>query len=563
VSHVKPFRVTLLVLAVVLGTGPYEARSQSGDQDFRVESWNGGVLEANLRLGVNWTGPGIGSMGSLWSARYAHGGEALFANPALLGLVEGSVSIDGRAAASNGLFGVGETAILSPSTLRQRTDALLDDLGYASPSAPGYTRIAAVTAGQGAQIGSIIGSYRVAPGLTVAAGYHRPLSVGLGFRSAGVESVLDAARRNGAQTIAIDVLAQLSGAVSLQTQMDVLSAGFGVHVGTDDLGSFHVGAAISRYSAYTQLDWSIRPELMIVLSGSQQYFFNDPQDPNLAAGETNNLFWNARARYAGDAWGGRIGLRFATPENGFVLSVTGRRVQNLDLRDPNAYAESYLPLFVNLSGELDAAAFEEDLLDVESLNLAKPNLTRRTTDSLGTQVTFRQPDVLTIGLDLGLGPHTLTANYLLYDGEISAEGVYGSRGGEPKQFRLGKKLDYGVRLGLDLKFPDRLKGAGWLLVPIRLLFLDLDGLVLQALGSRTGYSNPHYRIGGGLVYGEAVVSGVERNIRQDLESSLGRVIPSGVSMARRYTLFDQLDVGFTVAGVPDLLMRMGLVYRLR
>ncbi len=539
-----------------------DVRGQSANQDFRVESWAGGVLQADVRIGMNWGGPGFSSMGSVWSARTAMGGGVLFTNPALLGLVGGSVSVDGRAPMANGLFGAGEGVLLSSRQVRRSTDDLLLDLGYSSPSPPGYTRIAGVTAGQGGEIGSIVGSYRVAPGLTVAAGYHRPFSVGLGLRSAGLETVLDAARRNGAQSIDIDLLAQLSGSIALRAQMDVLSAGFGVHVGTDDLGTFHIGAAISRYSGHANLDWELRPELMIVVSGSQQYFFNNPEDPNLAEGETNALFWNARARYRGAAWGSRIGLRFATPESGLVFSITGRSVQNLVMSDPKAFAESYLPLFVNLSGELDPESFEEDLLDVESLNLAKPTLTRRTTDSLGTDLTFRQPDVLTFGLDVGLGPHTLTVNYLLYDGELSAEGVYGSRRGVPKRFRLGKKMDYGIRLGLDLRFPDRLSGAGWFLVPFRLLFLDIDGLVFQALGSKTGYSNPHYRIGGGLVYGDAVVTGVERNVRQDLESTLGRAIPSGISMARHYTLFDRLNVGFTVAGVPDLLMRMGLVYQL-
>ncbi|MFT5143742.1 MAG: hypothetical protein ACI84D_002373, partial [Thalassolituus oleivorans] len=85
----------------------------------------------------------------------------------------------------------------------------------------------------------------------------------------------------------------------------------------------------------------------------------------------------------------------------------------------------------------------------------------------------------------------------------------------------------------------------------------------QAMGNASGYSNPHYRIGAGVAFGQPVVTGVERNISGDLETILDGALPTGIAMARSYSLFDRLDVGVTVAGVPDLFFRTSVTYRLR
>jgi len=39
---------------------------------------------------------------------------------------------------------------------------------------------------------------------------------------------------------------------------------------------------------------------------------------------------------------------------------------------------------------------------------------------------------------------------------------------------------------------------------------------------------------------------------------LGGLIPTSLSVGRAYTLFDRLEVGVHVMGVPDLLMRFSL-----
>lgn len=551
-------RFLILLGFAAIATG---VQAQSSE-DFRVERWDGGVLEADVRLALSRGGPGFGATGGLVTGRGVGGPGNLFGNPALLGLRGPGLIVGGRAPLANGSLGMGSRTLIGRADVAEATNEFLGRLGYTGSESPVYTDVRAVRAGQPGQIGSMAASHPIAPGVFLAAGFHRPVGAALSFRTAGGEVVLDAGRRSGAQTIDIDVLAQMSAAGRMSLQMDQAAAGLAVHLGSDDLGSWHLGGALMRSRVTAGLEWTVEPDLMIVLSGSQQYFFNHPEDPNLAAGETNALFWSARARYTGSGWGARGGLRFATPEEGLVLSVGGSWTDTMTLSDPRAAAESYLPLFVNLGGELDPGPHEDELLDVEALNLAKPNLTSRTTDSLGTDVVFRQPASLTVGMDLGLGPLTLTGNYVRYAGEMSVEAVYGSRAGEPKRFRVGKRPDYEIRAGIDLRLPDRVRGAGWLLLPLRIVFLDLDGLLFQAMAPISGYRDPHYRIAGGLLYGDGIVTGVERNVRSDLENALNGPVLSGLAMARRYTLLDRLDVGVTVAGLPDLVLRTSVTYRM-
>ncbi|NNE69509.1 MAG: hypothetical protein HKN29_04005, partial [Rhodothermales bacterium] len=274
-----------------------------GNEDFRIERWGGGILESDWRLGIQSGAPGARSLGPVWSARNTRGPGTLFSNPAILGL-SGSqgLVLEGRAALSNGNLGFGRDALLSPGRVQSATDDFLDDFDYAG-SEVGYTALSGITAGQAGQLGALAIASSLGGGVTLAGGYQRRASALGQFRLSGLETVLDAGRRSGAQTIDIDVLAQLTAASSFSLDLDQVGIGLGIELGEDDLGAWHFGASALRRSAAVGLDWSMQPELMTVLSGSQQYFYNDPDDPNLAEGESNALYWRAKARYRGSAWG--------------------------------------------------------------------------------------------------------------------------------------------------------------------------------------------------------------------------------------------------------------------
>jgi len=65
-------------------------------------------------------------------------------------------------------------------------------------------------------------------------------------------------------------------------------------------------------------------------------------------------------------------------------------------------------------------------------------------------------------------------------------------------------------------------------------------------------------LSGGVQWGQPVVIGLDNTFSQDLEDVLGGLIHTSLSVGRAYTLFDRLEVGVHVMGVPDLLMRFSL-----
>jgi hypothetical protein len=399
----------------------------------------------------------------------------------------------------------------------------------------------------------------------VAAGMHYPLDLSLGLSATGIEAQFEGEQSLGDQSIGINVQMNLDAVLDLSMRINTFSFGMGGLLYEGRFGGLTAGVAFNRYQITHALRAGIQPEARVEVSGLREYFFNDPGDTGLdvVAGETNAFYWRAQGNFTDAAWGVRAGLVYQIPWAGWNLSLAYNGTPTFRLSDDQAFAEGYVPSFIDLdaSGEESVDA-EGSLLAFDALNLAKPNLTQATGDSLGQVLTFRMPTSVTAGLDIALGPHTVAVNYIHYLNGFSYRGVYGKPGEnlEDNTFALGKDLTSGVRLGVDLKFPDRLKGGAWALIPVRLLFLDLDGLLFQALGKYTGYKNPHYRFGGGVGFGPAVLEGRLAGQTEGLGTALGSPLPGGFSLGRQYTVFDNLDVGMMVFSVPDLLFRVSLAY---
>jgi len=117
---------------------------------------------------------------------------------------------------------------------------------------------------------------------------------------------------------------------------------------------------------------------------------------------------------------------------------------------------------------------------------------------------------------------------------------------------------------MDVKLADKVKGASWLLLPLRMFpFFDFDGMIFQLLGNYTKYSNPHYRFEGGLVTGDGIVEGIAKaEDRKSMKKALDSVFPTGIAISREYTIYDKLHVGVMVFGFPDFAMRYGIAWEL-
>jgi hypothetical protein len=314
------------------------------------------------------------------------------------------------------------------------------------------------------------------------------------------------------------------------------------------------GLTLNRYEMTNNIDFNFHSDGMIVLNNSSEYYFNDPNDVNLSKdkGETNTLFWRAKGNFNSSGYGFKFGLNLSPKETiSFMeFSILYDYVPKFSMKDPMAVNESYQPKF--FTGRLNGKDNEAMDIVIDSLNLAKPNLTVRTSNPFSDEVIISLPSSLTFAFDFKLGDHTLAFNILKYFNDYSYQ---------LGQFKFGKKPTAGFKMGLDFKFPVNYEGWNWTLIPIRLLFLDFDGILFQLFSDGTGYTNPHFRVGGGLIFGDAIVEGFnDKDQRKSLEDGLALPLPSGFAFGRQYTILDNLTISALVYGYPDLFLKYSFAY---
>jgi hypothetical protein len=552
------------VVLLLLSAGSVSAQTE----DFRAIAWRGGELSGRFELGSNLSGAGLAgaTFGGVQSALLPVDGGALYSNPALLGLLaKPQLAIDGRLSLNNRLYGLRNESIVSGTSVRSRTDGFLSDLELPTTAQTRYTRTDNLTVGQPGQLAAFSIAWPVSRHLVLAAGYYQPFLASATLRASGSEIRLEGKRESGSRSIGVDALAGLSVDGTLRLEMSEASIGAGGLIEEYLEGSLFWGVSAQQFQVTTALNWNVVADAMVVLSGSQQFFFNDPLDPNIdtSAGESNLLSWLIRTNFRGTGRSARLGLAFRSYTGRFGASFSVNLAPTIWLEDRDAVAESYLPVFVNLSGSLNPGPGEEDLLNIEDLVVSKPNLTKRTHDAISTQMRFRTPSSYTLGLDFRWGRAVLAMNLIRYVGELSYGGEFGLTDGELQSFRIGKRPSYGFRVGLDfLGTNDRFEQSWWL-TPLRFATLDIDGLLFQALGRWTRYRSAHYRFGGGLLNGRSVIRGISPSVAGDLSSLLDGPVPMNLSAGRTYQLFNAVDIGVMVYSVPDLLFRASMAINLK
>ncbi|MEL0011664.1 MAG: hypothetical protein VW868_09010, partial [Bacteroidota bacterium] len=91
--------------------------------------------------------------------------------------------------------------------------------------------------------------------------------------------------------------------------------------------------------------------------------------------------------------------------------------------------------------------------------------------------------------------------------------------------------------------------------PLRLLLFDIDGMLFQAFGDFSGFTNSHIRFGGKMM------TGIGIDTREDVDGygdMLGNVLPQSFSLGRQYTIFEHVDVGVTVLAIPDMFLKYSI-----
>lgn len=553
-------RYCVIVTLLCLATGTIQAQNEL-TESFRALTFDGGLLSMNTRLGSNLYGSGLsgGSFSRVHSALMRVDGAVVFGNPASLAHVKrGQIGFEARLPIRNGSLGLGPSSLLRASSIEKKTDRLLSNMSFPRDRVARYTQAVDAVVGQPRQLSAFWLAWPINENVGMGFGYRQPLLLSGTIALSGAKMLLSGRKEGDSQSIQVDILAELALNSSLNIQMDELSIGSGGLLERYYFGSVWWGATVYRSSISAGINLDVLPQGVLTISGTDQFYFNDPGDENLNPenGESNSFFWKIRSGFKGSGLGVRLGLVHRSYTERFGTSLLLNIAPRINMWDNDAYAVSFLPVFVNLKGFIDNDARDsEDLLDIEVLDVTRPNLTRQTHDAIGKWLNIQMPISLTLGIDMPIGSNNLVVNIVRYWGSLSVEGEYGLESGVIQRYAIGKEPSWGLRAGLDIARDANKRGTGTWGIPLRILTLDIDGMLLELMGDRIAYSNPRYRLSGGVQWGRSIVRGIDNTIASDLESVLGGITPTSLSIGRAYTLFDRLDVGVHVIGFPDLLMR--------
>lgn len=524
-----------------------------------MQYWVGGTL--NIDFGMHFSsggGPGAGIFGGVISPSLNNGSAAVFGNPAELALMtKPHFTFDTKIPFTLQNFGITQGSLISAQSLKESSDDFLSDTTTFVLLPSSYRKdieLNRFNFGLGGGLTSFSAGFPISKKFMLAYGFNNAIDFNMNMFLNGIRMNIITEKQIGNNITPIDMILNSSFLMEQRLRMNHMNFAIAWNmVETQGFGQLSMGLTFNRYQMtfdYSSLFYS---DGMMVINNSSEYYFNNPADRQIdfAKGETNELYWKTAANFRGEDWTTNFGIYYNKPGSRWKFSLVYQGSPSFKLFDPNAYSESYQPKFMvgRVTGEND------DALDIiiDSLNIAKPNLTIATSNRFSQEFELSFPSSLTLGVDFGLGAHMVALNYVSYSGEFA----YSFNG-----YKIGKKPETGFRYGLDIKMPEEFNTWGYIMLPVRLLFLDFDGLLLQAFKKRTGYRDSHYRFGIGLMTGKGIAEGFDEEMTKDMKDLMDIPLLTGLSLSRKYTLLDNLDVGVVVFGWPDLFMKFSFGYKL-
>jgi len=526
----------------------------------------GGNLSIDFKMGLNTTGVGsIGGTfyGGVLSPSSGVSSSSIFTNPAEIGLIKSySAVLDVKPGFSNGTLGLSPEDIYSQKDISKSIDDILYDTTTFVFNKGNYRNDTKINELEANFLGSV-SSFSVAgkvpevPNLYFGFGFYNPFNMSFKLFANGIKTKLVTKKVVSDNEIKIDMIISANLLNEIVLKANVFNFSTAYDFGKKSFGQLIVGLSLNQYQVNHSYLLNVDTEGMMVLYGNKEYYFNDPDDPNLATGTnlTNQMSFFQKANFNTSKWGAKIGFYYDpgswNPSFSFVkFNLVFDYVPKFEMTDPNAISESYQPKF--LTGKFTGD--DEEALDIviDQLDIARPNLTTKTYNEFSDKVLFQIPSTLTLGMDFLLGNHILALNLSKYLSPIKYE--FG-------KYKISKDIAMGVKLGGDFKMPFELKGWNLAYLPLRILYLDFDGLIFQ-LFKGSGFKDLRYRVSTGLVFGDGAVDGItDPDQKKSLKDALDSPLPTGFAISREYTVFDNVSIGVVVFGYPDLFMRYSFEYR--
>lgn len=543
-----------IVLIAVLISAPYML-PQSDTPVMRY--YSGGELNFNMNFSMSAMGGGYGSgtLGRVISPLISTGAAAVFTNPAELGLMneKAFVFFDTKFSLDANLLGVDFKKTLDES-LKETTDDFLKDTTTFKFPTGGYkqsTKTNSFEFGQPGGFGTFAISLPVHEKAVIAFAVNFPIDFSLSSVLSGVRTKLESVKQVSEQEVRLDMPLALTITSDVYFRVNAMTIGVGSPLLNTKFGRTHFGLALTQYNVTNYINYNMQIDGMMVLNRTQEYHFNNPNDQNIdfASGQTNEFGYKIKANYDDSKWGVKFGILHQF-EN-FNISLAYDYIPEFEMSDDNAYGQSYQPKF--MTGRVLGEGDEALNIIIDSLDLARPNLTAKADNPFTQKTRFQFPSSLTIGADYKWGDHAFALNIVKYLNEMSYE---------YDRYKFGKDVDLGIKFGANIKLADKVKGWGWALIPTRLLlFLDFDGLFFQTFGKWSGYRDPHYIFEAGLMFGDGIAAGFQDPAQnKDVKSLLGSPLPSGIGLSREYTIFNDLRIGVKVFTIPDFALRFGVGY---
>lgn len=519
----------------------------------------GGKFNLNYSQGLSTsvgTGSGSGIFGGMISPNLNFGSPTIFSNPAELAyLKKGNIFFETR-------LGIGITDAISQGDLKKQLDNTLKDTStfiFTPGNLRRDTEIGSQEVSQAGGITALTGAIPFENYFVLGGGFSTPIDFSFDMLVNGISTDLASTKKVGDNETKIDIILKPTILIITQLKVNRVSYGLAREI-FNDKGSLAVGLSINRYDVRQKINFNMDIGGMVVLNNLNEYYFNDTKDQNIDPNknESNSLYLRAKGDYKDNKTGFTIGSNYnpASLNNWlsrFNFSLVFNYLPNFNVSDEGAYIQSYQPRF--MKGRYSGKGDEKFDIIIDSLDLSKPNLTKPTSNYFTNEVIIKMPSSLTLGIDTKvLGVHNISLNLMKYFGEMSYQF---------DKYKIGKELSFGFKVGGDLKFPDELKGWAWALIPLRLLALDIDGLLCQAFRKYTNYENPHFRAFGGLNFGNAIVQGFDdKENEKSFKELMDLPLPAEIAFARTYTIFKNINIGVFIFGIPDLFLRFSFGYNI-
>ncbi|MBU0474904.1 MAG: hypothetical protein KKF62_12185 [Bacteroidetes bacterium] len=521
----------------------------------KMPYFRGGNLNFSAGFVTNFFGGGNGSglSGGIVAPLMQNESSSIFINPSELAFV------DAPYFNFNYRLGIGSSSIVDQASINSSTDEYLKDTTmfiYDQSVMPEYTHINNSDVSQIGGFSSLSFAFPIWKDYVVSFGYNIPLAFNIAMTTNGIETKLATTQDLGGNETTFDMVLNTTVSNITKLNMSEVVFGFGTSIFNNEFGYLSTGLSLSRFEVVNKMNLNLMIDGLVVLNGSNEYYFNQPDDILLDKnlGERNDFYWKVNGVYRDTKYGGKIAFYYNPSKNRSSwanFSLVYDLKPTFVMSDEDATNISFRPKFMmgRLLGE------DEDALDLnlDSMNLAKPHLTVEKDNISTKEISLSIPSSLTLGFDAAVGEHSLSLNLIKYFGKLSYDYAF---------YKFGKEATIGIKIAGNFKMNDKMEGWDYALIPVRLLFLDIDGLLFQAFANTTHYKNPYYRVGAGLMFGAESTEGLTDSYSDVFKDIFNLPLPNGIALSRKYTIFDKIDVGVLVFGMPSLALKFSLGYNL-